>query len=151
MADDERATLVALDAARTVFRTQIEAHQGCVIDMADDSVLAVFDSAFNAVDAALLIQQSLGAAAEAEPHDHRMHFRIGVHLGDVIETHDGTVHRDDFDVVARLAELAEPGGITVSEAVRAVISSRVSASFLDQGEQQLKTISVPSPSSSAMG
>jgi adenylate cyclase len=61
MAADERATVEALDAARTVFRRQIEGLQGRVIDMAGDSVLAVFDLASGAVTAALGIQQELDA------------------------------------------------------------------------------------------
>ena len=55
MAADERATVAALDAARKVFRTQIESNQGRVIDMAGDSVLAVFETATGAVTAALSI------------------------------------------------------------------------------------------------
>ena len=140
MAGDERGTVAALDAARTVFRTRIEEHQGRVIDMAGDSVLAVFDTATGAVAAALAIQQELGAASDPEPRDRRMRFRIGVHLGDVIEKRDGTVYGDGVNVAARLEGLAEPGGITVSDAVRGVVSGRVSATFTDQGEQQLKNI-----------
>ena len=44
MAADERATVAALDGSRAVFRSQIEANQGRVIDMAGDSVLAVFET-----------------------------------------------------------------------------------------------------------
>jgi class 3 adenylate cyclase/tetratricopeptide (TPR) repeat protein len=143
MAADERATVAALGAARAEFRTQIEAHQGRVIDMAGDSVLAVFETATGAVAAALAIQQRLGDAGEATPQDRRMHFRIGVHLGDVIEKHDGTVYGDGVNVAARLEGLAEPGGITVSDAVRGVVGGRVGATFTDQGEQQLKNIARP--------
>lgn len=143
MAGDERATVAALDTARTVFRTQIEAHHGRVIDMAGDSVLAVFETATGAVAAALAIQQDLSIASEAAPQDRRMRFRIGVHLGDVIEKHDGTVYGDGVNVAARLEGLAEPGGITVSDAVRGVVSGRVNATFTDQGEQQLKNIARP--------
>jgi adenylate cyclase len=53
MGVDERATVAALDAARDVFRAQVESHQGRVIDMARDSVLAVFETATGAVGAAL--------------------------------------------------------------------------------------------------
>ena len=56
MAGDDRATVAALDAARAVFRTQIETQQGRIIDMAGDSVLAVFGTATGAVAAALAIQ-----------------------------------------------------------------------------------------------
>ena len=59
MAADERATVAALDTARSVFLTQIESNQGRVIDMAGDSVLAVFETATGAVSAALAIQGRL--------------------------------------------------------------------------------------------
>ncbi len=55
MAADERATVAALDAARAEFTAQVEAHQGRVIDMAGDSVLAVFDTATGAVTTALAV------------------------------------------------------------------------------------------------
>ena len=143
MAEDEHATVVALDAARQVFRAQIEAQQGRVIDMAGDSVLAVFETATGAVSAALAIQQELGLATQSTVHARRMHFRIGVHLGDVIEKPDGTVYGDGVNVAARLEGLAQPGGITVSDSVRGVVSGRVVATFTDQGEQTLKNIARP--------
>src|SRR4029434_610578 len=59
MTADEHATVAALDAARLIFRTQIESSQGRVIDMVGDSVLAVFDSATGAVPAAMAVQQAL--------------------------------------------------------------------------------------------
>jgi adenylate cyclase len=143
MAVDERATVVALDAARRVFKAQIESHQGRVIDMAGDSVLAVFETATGAVAAALAIQETLAATEGTVPKDRRMRFRIGVHLGDVIEKADGTVYGDGVNIAARLEGLAEPGGITVSEGVQVALRNRVAATFEDQGEQQVKNISHP--------
>ena len=140
MAADERATVAALDAARLVFRTQIEAGQGRVIDMAGDSVLAVFDSAIGAVSAALAVQHDLEAASSAVPDDRRMRFRIGVHLGDVIEKADGSVYGDGVNIAARLEGLAEPGGITVSDAVRGAVRNRLAAIFVDQGERAVKNM-----------
>ena len=143
MAQDEHATVTALDAARQVFRAQIEAQQGRVIDMAGDSVLAVFETATGAVAAALAVQQELATASAGTAPERRMHFRIGVHLGDVIEKPDGTVYGDGVNVAARLEGLAQPGGITVSDSVRGVVSGRVVATFTDQGEQTLKNIGRP--------
>ena len=80
MAVDDQTTVAALDAARTVFRVQIEAQHGRVIDMAGDSVLAVFGTAAGAVAAAPAIQSQVNALADAEPGHRRMRFRIGVHL-----------------------------------------------------------------------
>ncbi|MEJ8823825.1 AAA family ATPase [Variovorax humicola] len=143
MAADDDATVAALDAARTVFRQHVKAHHGRVIDMAGDSVLAVFEAATGAVDAALAVQQALRRSDEAIAEDRRMRFRIGVHLGDVVEKEDGTVYGDGVNVAARLQALAEPGGITVSDAVRGVVRGRVDARFVDRGDQQLKNIATP--------
>jgi adenylate cyclase len=143
MAADERSTVAALDAARTVFREQIEANQGRLIDMAGDSVLAVFETAIGAVKAALAIQEALATSDSTVTEDRRMRFRIGVHLGDVIEKADGTVYGDGVNIAARLEGMAEPGGIAVSEAVHCLLRGRVSANFEDQGEQQLKNIPEP--------
>jgi adenylate cyclase len=67
MAGDERATLAALDSAREVFRSRIDANQGRVIDTAGDSVLAVFETASGAVTSALEIQIALAASQAATP------------------------------------------------------------------------------------
>ena len=134
---------VAIDAARNVFRTQIESSQGRVIDMAGDSVLAVFETATGAVRAALAIQEELNAGVAAIPEDRRMCFRIGVHMGDVIEKGDGTVYGDGVNIAARLQALAKPGGISVSGMVQEAVRDRFSAAFEDQGECMVKNISRP--------
>ena len=143
MAADERATVAALDAARTVFRTHIESRQGRVIDMAGDSVLAAFETAAGAVSAALAIQKEVDSLGETTPQDRRMRFRIGVHLGDVIEKSDGTIYGDGVNIAARLEGLAEPGGVTVSESIRTAVKGKVGAAFEDQGSQQVKNIADP--------
>src|SRR5947207_14432772 len=72
-----------------------------------------------------------------------MRFRIGVHLGDVMEKIDGTVYGDGVNIAARLQGLAEPGAIMVSDAVRGAVRGKVNASFVDQGEQTVKNIPEP--------
>jgi adenylate cyclase len=143
MAADERATVAALDAARAVFRAQIESNQGRVIDMAGDSVLAVFETATGAVSAALSIQRDINLPGEKIPEDRRMQFRIGIHLGDVIEKADGTIYGDGVNIAARLEGLAEPGGVTVSESIHTAVRGKLSAAFEDRGEQQVKNIAHP--------
>ncbi len=143
MAVDEGATVAALDAARALFRARIEAHRGRVVDMAGDSVLAVFETAAGAVSAALAVQRDLDAALGPVPESRQMRFRIGVHLGDVIEKSDGTVYGDGVNIAARLQTLADVGGITVSDAVHGAVRGKVTASFVDQGEQEVKNIPHP--------
>ena len=124
MANDEPGTVAALDCARAVFGEHIGAHQGRVIDMAGDSVLAVFDTAAGAVSAALAVQDEIATRAAAHTEPCRMRFRIGVHPGDVIEKADGSVYGDGVNTAARLETLAEPGGVCVSEAVECALRDR---------------------------
>lgn len=137
MAADQRKTIALLDACRLVFRKQVESHSGRVVDTAGDSVLSVFDSAAAAVQAALAIQ------AELEASGCELRYRLGVHLGDVLEKVDGTVYGDGVNVAARLQGLAEPGEVAVSEAVRMAVRGRVEALFVDQGEHAVKNIPAP--------
>jgi adenylate cyclase len=143
MGADEHGTIAALETARAIFKAHIQSNQGRVIDMAGDSVLAIFDTAIGAVSAALSIQQQLEAATSELPLERRMRFRIGVHVGDVIEKDDGTVYGDGVNIAARLEDLAEPAGITVSESIHSVVKGKVAAAFKDQGLQHVKNIAEP--------
>ena len=129
MATDEAATVAALDAARAVFRKWTASNQGRVVDTAGDSVLA--------------IQRELDSASREVPEGRQMRFRIGVHLGEIIEKVDGTVYGDGVNIAARLQALAEPGGTTVSDSVRNAVRAKLGASFADLGEQSVKYIAEP--------
>jgi len=143
MGVDDRAAVESLDAARVVFREHVAACDGRIVDMAGDSVLAVFEAVVDAVKASLSIQQDLASQAATLSESRCMRFRIGVHLGDVIEKPDRSVYGDGINVAARLQALAEPGGITVSDAVHGVVGGRIHTTFVDQGEQRLKNIPRP--------
>jgi pimeloyl-ACP methyl ester carboxylesterase/class 3 adenylate cyclase len=137
MANDDLATLAALDAARETFRAGVIAAQGRIVDMAGDSVLAAFPSAQGAVVAALRVQADLQATATP------LSFRIGVHLGDVIEKSDGTIYGDGVNVAARLQALAAPGCVVVSQAVLDAVGARLSVPTSDLGAQIVKNIPQP--------
>jgi TolB-like protein/class 3 adenylate cyclase len=143
MEADEHATMAALDAARGIFKAEIESNHGQVINMAGDSVLALFDTAAGAVTAALAVQRTLDATSSDIPESKQLRFRIGVHLGDVIENADGDVHGDGVNIAARLQAIAKPGGVVVSEAVRGAVKSRVAARFENLGAQTVKNIADP--------
>ena len=143
MAADERATVAALDAAREVFAQQVLAHAGRIVDTAGDSVLAVFETAAGALDAALAIQEQMAVELTGIPPERQMRFRIGVHLGDVIEKSDGSVYGNGVNVAARLQSLAEPGGIWISDSVRGAIGAHPGRRFEDRGRQAVKNIAEP--------
>jgi adenylate cyclase len=143
MQADETATMAALEVAQAVFRRGIEKHQGRVMNMTGDAIFAVFDAATAAVCAAQEIQELINAQADTLPPAQQMRFRIGVHLGDVMEKPDGTVFGDGVNIASRLESLAEPGGITVSDVVQAAVRGKVEAAFDDLGPQKVKNITHP--------
>jgi adenylate cyclase len=138
MAADEMATLTQLDAGRACFRKHAGAYGGRVVDTAGDSVLAIFETASGAVNAALAVQQEQ-PSGEHTP----MRFRIGVHLGDIIEKADGTVYGDGVNIAARLQSLADAGGVMVSDVVYGAVRDRIAAAFEDCGEHTVKNIARP--------
>lgn len=143
MACDEAGTVSALDAAREVFARRILALGGRVVDMAGDSVLALFDTAAGAVNAALEVQHEIAERSAGLDEACRMRFRIGIHLGDVIEKSDGTIYGDGVNIAARLQTLADPGGVSVSDAVECAVRHRVPARFDDLGKHALKNLAEP--------
>ena len=143
MGEDEPATVAALREHRELFRQHIEANGGRVVDMAGDSVLAVFDSTAGAVAAAMAAQKALAESNAALPTERQMRFRIGVNLGDIREAEDGTVYGDGVNVAARLEGLAAPGGICVSDKVHAKVHGKLALNFADLGEHEVKNIAEP--------
>ncbi len=143
MGDDERATIDALNACRDIFRSAIESHAGRVVDMAGDSVLAVFDTAIGAAEAALAAQAALAAFNTDIPEGRRMRYRIGLNTGDIHEQDDGTVYGDGVNIAARLEAIAEPGGICVSDKVQLELHSKPDLSFVDAGSHEVKNIAEP--------
>ena len=141
MAQDERATVAELDAARQVFRERVAEHGGRIVDTAGDSVLAVFETAAGAVDAAMAVQRQLAYAGPLEAA--RLRFRIGVHLGDIIEKPDGSVYGHGVNVAARLQALALEGGISVSDSVRTTLGEWTVHRFVDQGQHAVRNIGQP--------
>ncbi|MDP6952765.1 MAG: adenylate/guanylate cyclase domain-containing protein [Alphaproteobacteria bacterium] len=143
MADDDQATVAALQQARTVFREGIEAHSGRLIDTAGDSVLAEFRSVVEAVQCAVEVQEKLKAINAPVAEERRMLFRIGVNFGDIIEEEDGTLYGSGVNVAARLEGLADPGTVAISARVYDDVEERLDIHVVDIGEHEVKNIAKP--------
>ena len=143
MSVDARGTIEALETARRTFQTISIANGGRVVDTAGDSVLAIFKTAAGATSAALAIQHELETRADAMAEDRRLRFRLGLHLGDVMQKADGSVYGDGVNVAARLQSAALAGGIVVSESIRLAVRGKVAACFEDLGDHSLKNIEEP--------
>jgi len=139
---DEEGTHRALSTYLDTLTTSIERHNGKVLHYAGDAVLAEFASVVNALTCAVVIQRDLRARSEHLSEQRKVQFRIGINLGDVIVDRD-EIYGDGVNVAARLENLAEPGGICISEAVHSAIGNKLPLDYESLGEQRVKNIAEP--------
>jgi len=143
MAANETATVETLKSYRDIIGRLVARRGGRVVNAPGDALLAEFPSAVEAVQAAIEIQKVLeGHNIQLEP-ERRMHFRIGVNLGDVIEEADGTIYGDGVNIAARMEALAEGGGVCISSTVYDAVEGKLAFGFDFLGEQQVKNIEKP--------
>ncbi len=142
MGQDEEGTLTALRAHREAVDRAVAAHGGRVFGSAGDSLIAEFSSAVEAVRCAIEIQAKIAGRNAGLPEDRRMHFRIGVNVGDVMIDGDN-LFGDGVNVAARLEQLAEPGGICISGTVFDHVKRKVVHAYESLGEQILRNIAEP--------
>jgi len=142
MSEDELGTVRALATCRELVAGVITRHQGRVVDMAGDNVLAEFPSAVSAVEAASAMQAQLETCNGKLPENRRLEFRVGVNLGEVV-IDAGRLYGDGVNVAARIEALAEPGGICVSAKVYEEVRRKLDLAFEDLGERALKNIALP--------
>jgi class 3 adenylate cyclase/tetratricopeptide (TPR) repeat protein len=142
MGTDEARTVRDLKAHQAVLFPMVSEFGGRIIDTAGDGFLAEFASVVNAVECAVAIQKTMAERNAGIDQAHRMQFRIGVNIGDVI-CDEARIYGDGINVAARLEGIAEPGGICVSEDAYRQTRGKVDARFADIGEQSLKNIVRP--------
>src|ERR1041385_1849527 len=116
MSEDEVGTVRTLATCRELVTGIVVRHDGRIVDMPGDNILAEFPSAVSAVEAASAMQQQLAECNCELPENRRLAFRIGVNLSDVVHD-EGRIYGDGVNVAARIEALAEPGGICVSAKV----------------------------------
>jgi TolB-like protein/class 3 adenylate cyclase len=141
---EEELTLARLRALGSdLIDPLIAVHRGRVVKRSGDGVLVEFRSVVDAVRCAVeiqtgMVERNAGVAAERQ-----IRFRIGIHLGDVVEESDGDLMGDGVNIAARLEGIAEPGGICLSEDAYRQVRDKIDASFADLGERELKNIARP--------
>lgn len=137
MGEDESRAVGTLMRIRDVFAAVVPRHGGTLDVFVGDCFVALFDSAVEAVRAALAIQAELAQAPDAAGDP--VHLRIGIHLGDVVRA-GKEILGDSVNVAARVQAIAPPGGITISEDVYRAVRNRVKVPFRDLGPKSLKNI-----------
>ncbi|WP_428646109.1 adenylate/guanylate cyclase domain-containing protein [Roseibium sp.] len=143
MEADEEGTLARLRSHRIeLIDPAIAKNQGNIIKTTGDGMLVEFQSVCDAVRCAAEVQLRMHRRNADVAADRRIEFRIGINLGDII-FEDDDIYGDGVNVAARLEQLAEVGGICVSQAVYDQVSERLDIAFEDLGERTLKNIARP--------
>jgi adenylate cyclase len=141
---DEDRILARLRALRSdLIDPIISVHHGRIVKRTGDGSIIEFRSMVDAVRCALEVQTGMVERNAGLPPEKRIEFRIGIHLGDVVEESDGDLMGDGVNVAARLEGICEPGGICLSEDAYRQVKSRLELQVADLGPQSLKNITEP--------
>ena len=141
---DEDRTLARLRALRSdLIDPTIAVHKGRVVKRTGDGAIVEFRSVVDAVRCAIEVQNAMAERNSGVPEDRRIEFRIGVHLGDVVEEDDGDLMGDGVNIAARLEGVAKPGAICLSEDAYRQVKSRLDMNVSDLGPTALKNIAEP--------
>ena len=141
---DEDRTLARLRTLRSdLIDPIISVHHGRVVKRTGDGSIIEFRSVVDAVRCAIEIQTGLIERNAGLPPEKRIDFRVGIHVGDVVEESDGDLMGDGVNIAARLEGVAKPGGVCLSEDAYRQVTGRLDMEVTDLGPTKLKNIEKP--------
>jgi adenylate cyclase len=141
---DEDGTLARLRALRSeLIDPNVASQNGRVFKRTGDGALIEFRSVVEAVRCAISVQSAMIERNAGLSADQRIDFRIGIHLGDVVEENDGDLMGDGVNIAARLEGIAAPGAICLSEDAYRQVKGRLDLAVTDLGPTALKNIAEP--------
>ena len=138
---NEDETLRSFRSCRDILDNLFKEHGGRVFNTAGDSVLAEFQSAVSAVICAKEFQNLVKERNANVSDDAKMHFRIGLNMGDVIVEGEN-LYGDGVNVAARLEALSQPDGVCLSKSILDFVNKKTELVFNDLGEQKVKNTTV---------
>ena len=118
-------------------------HHGRVVKRTGDGSIIEFRSVVDAVRCAIEVQTAMIERNAGVPPEKRIEFRVGIHLGDVVEEADGDLMGDGVNIAARLESIAKPNAICLSEQAYWQVKGRLDVAASDLGPTQLKNIAEP--------
>ncbi|RDL51120.1 hypothetical protein BLJAPNOD_02249 [Ensifer sp. M14] len=141
---DEERILARLRTLRSdLIDPTIAVYNGRIVKRTGDGSLIEFRSVVDAVRCAIEVQSAMLERNAGVPQDRRIEFRIGIHLGDVVEESDGDLMGDGVNIASRLEGIARPGAICLSEDAYRQVKARLDLVVTDLGAMQLKNIVEP--------
>jgi adenylate cyclase len=141
---DEDRILARLRALRSdLIDPTLAVYHGRVVKRTGDGAIVEFRSVVDAVNCAIEVQRAMVERNAGVPPDKRIEYRVGIHLGDVVEESDGDLMGDGVNIAARLEGAAKPGAICLSEDAYRQVKGRLELAVADLGPTQLKNIAEP--------
>src|SRR5450432_4206012 len=142
-ADEDRILARMRTLRSDLIDPTIAVHHGRVVKRTGDGSIVEFRSVVDAVRCAIEVQNAMIERNAGVPEDRRIVFRIGIHIGDVVEESDGDLMGDGVSIAARLEGIAQPGGVCLSEDAYRQVKGRLELAVTDRGQNQLKNIAEP--------
>src|SRR5580692_6802995 len=141
---DEDRTLSRVRGLRSdLIDPAVAAHRGRTVKRTGDGSIVEFRSVVDAVRCAIEVQNGLIERSAGLPPERRIEFRVGIHLGDVVEAADGDLMGDGVNIAARLEGICAAGAICLSEQAYWQVKGRLDLAAADLGLKQLKNIAEP--------
>jgi TolB-like protein/class 3 adenylate cyclase len=141
---DEERTLARLRALRSdLIEPAIAVHRGRIVKGTGDGFIAEFRSVVDAARSAIEVQTGMIERNSGVPAEKRIDFRIGAHLGDVVEEADGDLMGDGVNIAARLESVCAASAISMSEDFYRQLKGRLDVAISDLGLKEFKNIPEP--------
>jgi adenylate cyclase len=139
---DESLSLAVVDAQQNLLRPVLRRHGGREVKTMGDAFMVEFSSAVEAVRCGYDVQRSVREFNLSLPSDKRLHIRIGVHLGEVVER-QGDIFGDAVNVASRIESLAEDGGVCLTQQVYDQVQNKLDLQLVTMGKMSLKNVTEP--------
>lgn len=142
-ADEEGALRQWFEFLRRVEQDVLTSHNGRLVKQLGDGMMLEFDSAIDAVNAAVELQLISNQLNTGLAVDARMNLRIGLHGGEVISGFDNDLYGKDVNIAARVMSLAGAGEIAATVDVRDYSVGKVDVEFYDMGDCHVRSLPDP--------
>src|SRR3989449_10552502 len=139
---NESVAISVLDEQRELLRPVFIRHDGREVKTIGDAFLVHFPSALSAVKCAYEIQKTTREFNNSLPEERRVHLRIGIHLGDVVES-QGDISGDAVNVASRIESLADSGGVCLTRQVYDQVQNKFDLPLKSLGTRSLKNVNAP--------
>ncbi len=136
----EFLSLALVEEQRKLVRPVISRHSGREVKTMGDAFLVEFLSALDAIRCAYDIQRAIREFNFSLPEERRVNLRIGIHLGDVVES-GGDISGDAVNVASRIEPFAEDGGVCLTRQVYDHVQNKFELPLTSLGFKPLKNVS----------